>query len=251
MNFTRGKPYTGNALSGNWNSWDDTFNKSYYDNFGGSGRHFGAHPEAMLSDIAFDNGSSVLGFRDRFGDQNGRDLNNPFTPADTDTYDVVSAGDLLRAYPIGVNSFALENNGTVTLFDGTVVTSSGGGNNEGPGGHRFYWDQYYNEGTGGTHKNISEGAVVLIPGLSTVMSNGLDPTTNINSGGVRAYETYPGTGVVGKADHSYQIYATSTDGTTFAKSDGMGGLAVELPLPPSRSATAYGRTLTATASRTR
>ena len=164
------------------------------------------YPQPMLTGIAFDaDGNMVLGFRDRVGDQTaGQD-----PPARG-----ITAGDILRAAGSPALGWALESNGTAG-----GVTTAGAGNNQGPGGGEFYYqDNYF-----AIHDQTGLGGILQLPGFPQVLSTTFDPAygatppLGFNGAGVSWYSN--ATGQIGKA---YQLFQGSSP--FFSKANGLGDL---------------------------
>ncbi len=133
------------------------------------------YPQPVLSDIAFDNGDMILGFRDRMGDQGGY-FAGSLDPNDPTRYTVISAGDTLRAGGNADGTWTIENNGTVG-----GVTSGGANTGAGPGGGEFYFnDQVLRDtSTAGNansfgHQEITLGSLVQVPGARQVVASAFD-----------------------------------------------------------------------------
>lgn len=158
-------------------------------------------PTPMLSDIEFDvEGSMILGFTDRWGNQVG---NGNYSPLGGGFYDVVSTGgDILRAAPDGSGGYVIENNGT----SGGITTASAN-NGDGIGGGEYYNDNY------AFHHESAQGGIAMWPGSGEVISTALDPIDAF-TGGIRKFNNT--TGVNSKA---YQIFAGG-----FGKANGLGDL---------------------------
>ena len=132
LNYDRGDAWDSRGISADWQPWQDDFSQftdgdrtdGYHSADEGTGRYHwleGAQP--MLSDIEFDNGSMILGFRDRLADQAGANTLNPVDPSDPTEYYVFQAGDILRAAPSGSGEFNVESGGTVDDGFGGTLTS--------------------------------------------------------------------------------------------------------------------------------
>lgn len=161
-------------------------------------------PTPMLTDIEFDtDGSLILGFSDRWGNQVGNGNNGPLGGG---FYTVgATGGDILRAAPAGNGTYTLESNGT----SGPTTTTTAG-NNEGPGGGEFYND------IAGFHREAAQGGLALWPGSKQVVSTFLDPLNPFTGGVVKFNNTS------GQIDNRYQIFANG--GGTFGKASGLGDL---------------------------
>lgn len=123
------------------------------------------YPQPWLTDIEFDNGDMILGFRDRFGDQSGN-MAFSTTPGDNNLYLGINAGDILRACQNPGGGWDLESNGACGGASGT-----GAGNGQGPSGGEFYGD----EGLAGFHDELVIGGLAQVPGQPDVMTMVFDP----------------------------------------------------------------------------
>lgn len=170
-------------------------------------------PTPMLTDIEFDtDGSMILGFSDRWGNQAGNGNNGPLGGG---FYTVgATGGDILRAAASGNGTYTLESNGTSGQNTSTTT-----GNNEGPGGGEFYND------IAGFHREAAQGGLTLWPGSGQVVSTFLDPLNPFTGGVVKFNNTS------GQIENRYQIFANG--GGTFGKASGLGDLefsAIEAPI---------------------
>lgn len=169
------------------------------------------YPQPMLSSIAFDNGTLLIGLRDRFGDQSG--YKYTLTPDGSSQMYGATAGDALRACLNTAGTFSsgwtLENNATC----GGITTAGANNSRLGPGGGQYYYQYYYVP----YHDNTATGGVIQIPGFTSMTTTSMDPAGNINTGGIISSSN-----TTGAKTSSYQIYATST--ATFGKSNGLGDL---------------------------
>ncbi len=130
---------------------------------------YGAQP--MLSDIVFDRGDMILGFRDRLADQTGcmagSDVPNPTPgqPGDNLHFSGFDAGEVLRACLSGT-SWTLESAGACGGRTGYSTN-----NGEGPGSGEYYDDQK----TANTpnpsqlHDQNSWGGLAQVPGYASVV----------------------------------------------------------------------------------
>ena len=183
------------------------------------------YPQPWLLDIEFDERNfMVIGLSDRVGHQLGNDNDG----ANTGTVEGVSGGDTLRLSPSGA-TWTLESNGS----DGTNITS-GAGNNQGPGGGEFYYqDQYFLSGTG-THDEITLGNLLIVPGYRDVVSSAFDPAP---TGTLNGQNTYRAGGIVwmsnfdGKRTRSYQLFSIDAP-NTFGKASGVGDIEAMCNLAP-------------------
>ncbi|GAB4002475.1 hypothetical protein GCM10028807_61130 [Spirosoma daeguense] len=165
-------------------------------------------PQPILSSLAFDDdGSMLIGFMDRFGylaglvnhDPQGNGLYNGFT-----------GGDLLRAY-IHNGDYVLESNGIAG-----DRTGSGVANNEGPGGGEFYGHDDWFFIRHVAHSEVTNGALVVIPGYNEVVTSAFDPIDNIfQSAGLKVFSN-----VNGAENRNYVIYTQQVG--SFGKAAGLG-----------------------------
>ncbi len=220
LNYARGQANEGE--SGDWNPWSDTWEASAF----AAGDTYGDYAQPMLTSIAFDNGSLVLGLRDRYADQVGNGTLNPFDSSDTTLYHGVGSGDILRAAPNGSGGWTIENDATSVNSLGDPTTTAGAGNGQGPGGGRYYYEQ----NLGGLQENLATGAVVNNPGSGTLISTVFDPDPGLAppvyyTGGVRDYSD-----ATGALTSNYQVYGISA--SNFGKASGLGGLVALNSAPP-------------------
>ena len=181
-----------NAQSAHFHPWTDTFTPSTQFNVEGN-NNLGAWPQAILSDIAVDNGSLVIALRNRFADQTGYNTGGTST-GDNGPYQGIEAGGLLRA-----NLSA----GTLSLDPKDTAQET-----------------FYNPVTalGGYHQRAAMGSVLQVPGFSDTMSTLIDPLDTAYTGGTRRFNAD-----LGAAVQSYQIYGDSS-AVSFGKAAGLGGL---------------------------
>lgn len=169
-----------------------------------------AYPQPLLTDIDFAaDRSMLLGFRDRLGDQVGQDN---YTLTGTNLVNGVSAGDVLRAARSG-NGYTLEANGSVA-----GLTSAGAGNNEGPGGGEFYYQDNFGYG----HRETSMGSLASHKGFDQLLYNRID-TDIIRTGGIAWLSNLDA-----QQTHAYTLYNQSAQ--FMGKSTGLGDM--ELLLDP-------------------
>lgn len=172
LNFNRGT--NGDTYNETFNVWRNTSWSSSI-SWSGSPRLF--YAQAMLTDIEVDpnDGSLILGYRDRIGDQVGH-FNYQFSG--TGLLVCTAMGEILRAYRKSDCSFELESNGKEGASSSKAATA-GAGVAQGPGGGEFYFrDNVYD--AGGTlnanwHLNCMEGSLAILPGRNEVMSTSMDP----------------------------------------------------------------------------
>ncbi|MVM35951.1 hypothetical protein GO755_38415 [Spirosoma sp. HMF4905] len=191
-----------------------------------------SYPQPMLTGIEFDvDGSMIISIRDRFGDQYGNNNLGPdanSTPDPTQTYRAIAPGDILRAGKCidGVNKWTLEYNASVC----NGIATAGANTTQGPGNGEYYYGDAVGFGlsSGPFHLEVSEGALALLPGSGEVASIALNPTFNVNSGGIRRFRNADGSG---SASTSVQIYRSDDPGT-YGKANGLGDLELDCDLPP-------------------
>ena len=226
LDYPRGDAWDSRGISADWQPWQDDFSE-FTDGDRTDGYH--TEPEAttnsrynwlegaqpMLSDIEFDNGSMILGFRDRLADQSGSNVFNPVDPNDLTEYYVFQAGDILRAAPNGSGGFNVESGGTVDDGFGGTLSSSNTTNNEGPGGGEFYYDNF------GGHEQQSLGSLVHLPGFDeTAYNAGLGN----NRGGTVVVSNVDGSNVDGGTTPREILYTLTPEDTAFNKANGLGDL---------------------------
>jgi hypothetical protein len=175
---------------------------------------FAIHPQAILSDIEFDDdGSMFLGFMDRLGLQTGQDQPG-IALDDTLNYYGFMSGDLLRAQRNADGSFSLEQNARSGNRVGCGVD-----NQAGPGNGEFFCEDYWLNGAGSVgHQEITNGGLLKIPGTAEILSSAMDPVHGVYlSTGFIAFDTY-----LGKRKRSFSIYSVQEG--VLGKSGGVGDL---------------------------
>lgn len=183
------------------------------------------YPQPWLTDIAFDRGNMILGFRDRNGDQTGHQtLDNP---ANALLYSGMIGGETLRACGNPALGWTLEANGSC----GGVISAAGVATNQGPGGGEFYaQDDYF---TGTPHDEASMGGITQVPGYPAMLTTAFDPIYTIANefwdGGIRWYDN-----TTGNTIKAYRLYnGTSTNSNnTPGKGNGLGDLYPLCATPP-------------------
>jgi len=163
------------------------------------------YPQPMLSDIEFDNdGTMIVGFRDRWGDQGGAATFSPIDPSDPTEYDHRVGGDVLRACLTGVNQWTIENN--AARCDGSGATGGALGANppaetrSGPGNGEYYFNERYDLATGNDHQETSLGSLGLLPGGTQVLVTVMDSFDIFDNGVAWMNNTS------GARDKAYQVY---------------------------------------------
>jgi SdrD B-like domain/Secretion system C-terminal sorting domain len=182
---------------------------------------FFGYPQPILAGIEFDvDGSMIIAFRDRIGDQCGT-ANFLLSNATAAQRTVESYGDILRAYKnASCSGWIIEANGDKDGPGPYVATSNATPtfaqqNSQGPsnyaGGNGEFYYQDGLEIWGGTnngttqlyHLNTNEGALAIIPGTEEIAGTTMDPMRYVSQGiswqnnntgtNPRDYELYVGT----------------------------------------------------------
>lgn len=177
LNFYRG--LDGDGVDETWNPWTNTFAApTGTTSVGGEG----GFPQPMLSGIEFDiDGSLILAFRDRAGDQGGTDQGMITGNGPMELRSVYCNGDQIRAFKNPATClYEVEKNakeGTASLKPATT----GANNAQGPGNGEFYYqdgiEMFNGSANGGTkyHFNTGLGSVVLLPGTNHCVGTYMDP----------------------------------------------------------------------------
>ncbi|GAB4050591.1 SdrD B-like domain-containing protein [Spirosoma litoris] len=233
LSYTKGasdNDQTGVSRADRWYPWTDVqaatgvIPNRYARNSGSF-----SYPQPMLTGIEFDvDGSMILSIRDRFGDQYGNNNLGTDVSDNSSLFRAISPGDILRAGQCtpGVNQWTLENNARICSGPATL----GANTNQGPGGGEYY----YSDGVAipsianPYHAEMSEGGLALLPGRDEVASIVLDPTNNVDSGGIRRFKNSDGSG---NPSTSVQIYY-SGDVATYGKANGLGDVELNCDEPP-------------------
>jgi uncharacterized repeat protein (TIGR01451 family) len=193
-----------------WHPWVTTFTAQGI--FGPTGAAV-SYPQPWLTDIEFDNGSLILGIRDRFGDQIGNGAYST-NPADNLNYIGIAAGDILRACSNGAGGWALEGSGACAFNSA---------NGQGPGGGEYY----YQDDLANSHDDLFIGGLVQIPGQSDVAGTYVDPirisgqADVLYDAGIRWLSN-----VSGVTTRAYRLIngALVLPPTTFGKANGLGDM---------------------------
>ncbi len=229
LDYSKGEVIKGTGITG-WYPWTDNFEKTIVPDVPNTV----AYPQAILSDIEFDEeGSMILGFMDRFGNQSGTGQPNP---VGTNVYTGVAAGDILRvAYTerTSVNKKTgevisekglsnLESNATA----GNSKNMNGVGNNQGPSGGEFYsYDDFEPFENRIYHEENSVGGLAIVVGKNQIINSVHEPTDEYNTGGVKWFSNK-----TGKSEKGFIVYADLQPGT-FSKSNGVGDVEIVSDLP--------------------
>ena len=218
LNYVKGadnNDKTGVDRADRWLPWTDVLpaTGSTPNRFARADLPSASYPQPWLTGIEFDvDGSIILGIRDRSGDQFG---NNNYGPnATTPLYRIVAPGDLLRASKCipRATLWTLESN--VSVCGGTAT--AGANNGQGPGNGEYHYSDVYSP----FHNEIVQGGLAQLPGSGEVASVVLDPTDNIDSGGIRRFKNSDGSS---SAATSLQVYV-SNNVATYGKANGLGDL---------------------------
>jgi uncharacterized repeat protein (TIGR01451 family) len=200
-----------------WRPWTNVFPKqcNYPAGSADPVSAFAIYPQAILSDIEFDDdGSLLIGFTDRLGLQTGQ--NQPgIAVDDTLNYYGFMSGDLVRAQYNTDSTYTLENNGKSGSLQGCGINT-----NSGPGGGEFFCEDYWINGLNEIgHQEITNGAMLKIAGIPEVLVSAMDPIHGVYlSTGFIAYDTK-----TGKRNRSFSVYSLSPG--SLGKSGGVGDLA--------------------------
>ncbi len=208
LNYTRGLAYESVPASNKWYPWTDVMNS--IPNFLGGGALQVSYPTPVLSDIEFDEKNNmILAFTDRTGDQIGSSNYGVYNT--TDLYYYVLGGDILKAGYDGSGQWLLENNGTVG-----GNTTTGAGNNQGPGGGEFFPNEAISPG----HQETTVGSLAYLMGKNEVALTAMDPLTSYTAGGLAWFNS-----TTGAKNRGYQLYiGANTSNGAFGKANGLGDL---------------------------
>ncbi|MGQ9887767.1 MAG: SdrD B-like domain-containing protein [Aggregatilineales bacterium] len=226
LNFQRGctddtqNPNCLTLYPASWNSWRSTFGG--FTEPGAESQTAIVYPQPWLTDIEFDAGDMILGFRDRFGDQVGNlAFSTDPTQDNNRLYFVIPAGDILRACANGAGGWTLENNGTCgSVTTGGVFTP--GQRAQGPGQGEYY----FQEDLPGFHDETSMGSLYQLQGRPDVISTHMDPIRIpfsgdvLFDGGVRWDNN-----LTGQTTRAYRIFDGRLGAPPlFGKANGLGDL---------------------------
>ena len=211
FSYRRGFPDTETPEINSWYPWLSSKDSAQYR----ISNSYVEHPQPQLSAIEFDvDGSMVVDVMDRIGNLFG---NNNYWPSKAQQFSksTVAGGHILRAQPNGTN-WSLESNGT-----SNGITTAGAGNNKGPGGGIYYYDQELS-----FHQLLSMGSLSLLPGSGTVVFSAIDATNKtLYSGGFRWMQN-----LTGQQDHNTLIYNGFNN--NIGKASGLGGTTLICAPPP-------------------
>ncbi len=212
LNYTRGAANNGGLGEANWRPWTASMPAS--------GASTGIYNQPLLSDIEFSpaDGSMILGFSDRWGNQVGFLNQNPDGSFFEQGY---SQGELLRAGANANGTWTIENNASITS-NGITTTTSGANNGQGIGGGEFY----YQEDPFPAHQESAQGGIATLPGSGEVLTTIMDPGGRIRTGGIAHMSN-----TNGQIGTQYELYE-SFDASTFSKANGVGDIEVMCGLAP-------------------
>ncbi len=181
-------------------------------------------PEPILADLEFaPDGTIALGFIDRMSHLTGA---GNLGLTGTNLHEGFSGGDLLKAYVDPTGACFLEQNGSLN-----GVTTAGAGNNEGPGGGEFYFDDRFGTQVpvSYAHLETALGGVARLAGTNETTSTVYDPAmpqfasdaaNEVRSGGVRRFDD-----TTGATNDFYRVYSLASPGA-FGKAAGLGDVTV-------------------------
>jgi len=232
LTYSKGFAEGTDAGTNQWYNWADTYTNANLPGgvFGSftQGQH---RPQPILADIEFDeDGSMVLGFMDRTGNQLGHRNTPPNNIGGLITG--VSAGDILRTYlDPATGLYTLESAGVAGPYtsSGTGLSQNGPGgpaSNQGPGGGEFFWQ----DRIGTQHSETSNGGLAICPGTREVVLSAFDPLTDLDAAG---YVVFNSTN--GAKNRGFQLYfdpgSPPASGTT-GKAGGIGDIEFLLDAQP-------------------
>ena len=203
----------------NWKPWADTWAQT-----GLGSATPSSYAQPILADIDFmPDGSMVLGFANRFGDQAGR-VNYIAESGSLAQTSVNNAGDLVKLCNIN-GTFVLESYAGCPVFDTLSATSLITDGYSGTG--EFFFGEGWRSGAAGRHPETANGAVAIHAGRATVLATSYDPQTLANAftSGLRFLNAN-----TGDANFGWIIEQRVEDRTSFGKANAMGD--VELLCDP-------------------
>jgi hypothetical protein len=231
LNFDRS--VDGDLIDETWNPWSNTMpvpTGPY-----AAGGYYGL-PQPVLAGIEFDvDGTMILGFRDRAGDQSGTDQFMLSSSGPNEARTVQANGDQLRAYrQPATGVFELEQNGKEGSSSPKPATA-GAANTQGPANYtgsngEFYYqdgiEKYNGANNGGTlyHHNTGMGSLALLPGNSFTAGTYMD-ANGLFTGGISWMNNTTSTN---PRDYSIQYGGNAGD---IGKSNGLGDLEMLVKIP--------------------
>jgi len=201
--------------SANWHPWVGTFPT---DTITGTGEE--AYTQPILSDIDFDpDGNMLLGFRDRWGDQTGQEINRPDGSGNADLTGNAGGDLLVATFDQTTGDYTIETH---------VTTDNINGNND-PDGELFD-NEFFENGNANDsselHSESGQGGLTVVPGFTEVVTTAEDPIDGF-TGGFEWFNTEDGSFAghfASNGDSGLDIYNSNTDTGTFGKSNGLGDL---------------------------
>lgn len=209
------------AAINKWHTWSDTFATSWDSGVNSghsSAASFIVRPTPMLSDIEFDDdGSMILGFRDRTADMIGADNYPPHAIPGIGATDLVFAmagGDVLRMCLVG-GSYVLQNQSTCETSNANSTNGQGLGGGE-----------YYAADASGPHAETSNGHMALAPRTGQLLLSAFNADDDFNSGGIRGLSNTTGAFISSISANYYTAERPATGQPRFGKANGMGDLEI-------------------------
>ncbi len=225
LNFDRS--FDANNVDETWNKWTNTMPEGIL------GTEEYGIPQPMLAGIEFDvDGTMILGFRDRAGDQGGTHQN---MLSGSERRIVLINGDQLRAYKNpAACAFELEQNGKEGPNSPKPATA-GANNTQGPGnyagnnGEFYYQDgiELFNGSANSPvyHANSGQGGLVILPGNNQTAGTYMDPAA-LWTGGVSWMNN-----TTGSNTKDYTVQSGSNTGD-IGKSNGLGDIEILSRIAP-------------------
>lgn len=225
LNFDRS--FDANSVDETWNKWTNTMPEGIL------GTEEYGIPQPMLAGIEFDvDGTMILGFRDRAGDQGGTHQN---MLSGSERRTVLINGDQLRAYKNPAACvFELEQNGKEGASSPKPATA-GANNTQGPGnyagnnGEFYYQDgiELFNGSPNSPvyHANSGQGSLVLLPGNNQTAGTYMD-ASGLWTGGISWMNN-----TTGSNSRDYTVQSGSSTGD-IGKSNGLGDIEILSKIAP-------------------
>ncbi|WP_425834096.1 SpaA isopeptide-forming pilin-related protein [Streptomyces fractus] len=214
LTFPRGEAQSGMNVPGDWLPWRDdiTFGEAIK---GVPGGKSSAKPMPMLTEIVPEtNGDLVLGFRDRYGDQGGLQIQWGSNPKNV--MQTFATGDINRACPGAGGTFVMDANGGCKN-NGQASTNGGEAANVKeyyPGEHRIK----------GAHQEVSMGGIALSKVESTIANTSMDANDQVGTSGTGWLDRANGTRTAQNPGNQLT--------SSFGKSGGMADIEVLCDLAP-------------------
>jgi len=210
----------GGYTNGIWNPWRSTFvvGQLHFNNSDNTV----AYPSPMLTDLEIDeDGSFILGFRDRFADQVYEGSLSP-NLGDNRVYRIVSGGDINRACFSGASGATSADTGILGDWD---WEGTGGCSDNKSGALVEYYindELIHPGGAPYGHRETAQGALALMLGSNMVISTEMDPSPNeVVAGGVLYFDNSTGTSATDNS-RGYTIWQGS-DPANIGSQDGYNG----------------------------